>query len=60
MAIDKSAGAFGALFAGTLLSVINYPKAADTAQVSEHALARLSLVYMISWLVLASIGTWLI
>jgi hypothetical protein len=30
--IDKSRGAFGALFAGTLLSVINYPKAADTAE----------------------------
>lgn len=58
--IAKSAGAFGALFAGTLLTAISFPKAADTAQVSEDALARLGLGYMISWLVLASIGIWII
>jgi Na+/melibiose symporter-like transporter len=58
--IDKSAGAFGALFAGSLLTLIAYPGATDTARVSEDALARLGLGYMMSWLVLASIGIWLI
>lgn len=58
--MDKSAGAFGALFAGTLLTLIAYPSATDTSQVPEDALARLGLGYMISWLVLASIGIWLI
>jgi len=58
--IAKSAGAFGAFFAGTVLAAISFPKAAQTAQVSDDALARLGLAYMISWLVLASIGIWFI
>jgi len=58
--MDKSAGAFGALLAGTLLTLIAYPSAIDTAQMFEDALARLGLGNMISWLVLESIGIWLI
>jgi len=34
--MNKSAGAFGALLAGTLLTLIAYPSAIDTAQVSPR------------------------
>lgn len=58
--ISKSAAAIGALLAGALLTVIQYPVAGDTARVSDKILARLGISYMVSWLVLASIGIWLI
>jgi len=58
--IDKTAGALGALLAGLLLTAIRFPKASETVQISDDALARLGLGYMFSWLVLASIGMWLV
>ena len=58
--ISKGAAALGALLAGALLTVIQYPVASDTAGVSDKILARLGISYTVSWLVLASIGIWLI
>jgi Na+/melibiose symporter-like transporter len=56
--IEKSAGAFGALLAGLLLTAISFPQMTDTMNVPEDALARLGLGYTGAWVVLASIGIW--
>jgi Na+/melibiose symporter-like transporter len=58
--IEKSAGAFGALLAGALLTAISFPQIADTAELTDDALARLGLGYTIAWAVLASIGIWIL
>jgi GPH family glycoside/pentoside/hexuronide:cation symporter len=58
--VSKGAGAIGALLAGALLTLIHYPVSGDGARVSDKILARLGISYMASWLVLASIGIWLI
>jgi len=54
--IEKSAGAFGALLAGLLLTAISFPQMADTTEVPDDALARLGLGYTVAWAVLATIG----
>lgn len=56
--VSKSATAFGAILAGTMLSAIHYSMAGDGAEASEQTLARLGVCYMASWVVLASIGIW--
>jgi len=58
--VDKAATALGALLAGLLLTVINYPTAAENAAISEGVLARLGLGYMGVWFVFATIGIWFI
>ena len=58
--ISKSAAAMGALLAGVLLTVIQYPVAGDGGRVPGPILARLGISYMLSWLVLCSIGIWLL
>jgi Na+/melibiose symporter-like transporter len=58
--IEKSAGAFGALLAGTLLTVISFPQMTETVEVPDDALARLGLGYTLAWAVLASIGIWIL
>jgi GPH family glycoside/pentoside/hexuronide:cation symporter len=58
--IEKSAGAFGALLAGALLTAINFPKISGAAELPDDALARLGLGYTIAWAVLASIGIWIL
>jgi Na+/melibiose symporter-like transporter len=54
--IEKSAGAFGALLAGLLLTAISFPQMTGAMNVPEDALARLGLGYTAAWVVLASIG----
>jgi len=56
--IEKSAGAFGALLAGLLLTAISFPQMTDTMKVPEDALSRLGLGYTVAWVVLASVGIW--
>lgn len=58
--IDKVATALGALVAGLLLTLIDYPIAADGAVISEEVLERLGLGYMGVWFVFASIGIWFV
>ena len=58
--IAKSAAGIAALVAGLLLTVIQYPAAGAGDHVPDTVLARLGISYMVSWLVLASIGIWLI
>jgi Na+/melibiose symporter-like transporter len=58
--VDKAATALGALLAGLLLTLINYPTAAENAAISEEVLARLGLGYMGVWFVFASAGIWFV
>ena len=58
--VDRVATALGALLAGLLLTLIHYPKAAESAPISTEVLTRLGLSYMGAWFVFASIGIWFI
>lgn len=58
--IDRIASAWGALLAGLLLTLIQYPTAAEIAPVSAQVLTRLGLTYMGAWFVFASVGIWFI
>ncbi len=58
--VDKVAAALGALLAGLLLTLINYPAAAENATISEPVLAWLGLGYMGVWFVFASAGIWFV
>jgi glycoside/pentoside/hexuronide:cation symporter, GPH family len=58
--VDRVATALGALIAGLLLTVIDYPTAADSGSVSTPILTRLGLSYMGVWFVFASLGIWFI
>jgi glycoside/pentoside/hexuronide:cation symporter, GPH family len=58
--IDRIASALGALLAGLLLALIQYPAAAENAPVSAHVLTRLGLTYMGAWFAFVSIGIWFI
>ena len=58
--VDKAAAALGALLAGLLLTLINYPTAAENATISEPVLAWLGLGYMGVWFVFASGGIWFV
>jgi Na+/melibiose symporter-like transporter len=58
--IDRVAAALGALLAGLLLALIDYPTGADGAPISAGVLTRLGLTYMGAWVVFASIGIWFI
>jgi len=58
--VTKVAAALGAMFAGTLLALIHFPNVTDTSPATDADLTRLGAIYTISWLVLASIGIWLI
>ena len=53
---DKAATAIGTLLAGLLLTLINYPTAAENAAIPEDVLARLGMGYMGVWCVFASLG----
>jgi Na+/melibiose symporter-like transporter len=54
--VDKAATAIGTLLAGLLLTLINYPTAAENAAIPEDVLARLGMGYMGVWCVFASLG----
>ncbi len=58
--VDKAATALGALLAGLLLTLIDYPMPAEGAVIPDEVLARLGLGYMGVWFVFASIGTWFV
>ena len=58
--IDRIAAASGALLAGLLLSLIQYPTATDSDPVSAQVLTRLGLTYTGAWFVFVSIGIWFI
>lgn len=58
--VDRVATALGALLAGLVLTLINYPTASENASISEAALTRLGLSYMGAWFVFASVGIWFI
>ncbi len=58
--VAKIATALGAMLAGMLLTLIHYPSVTDNVPVSEKSLTRLGMIYMVSWLLLVSIGIWLI
>jgi Na+/melibiose symporter-like transporter len=58
--IDRAATALGALFAGLLLTMIQYPTAVDGTRISTGVLTRLGLSYMGVWFVFASLGIWFI
>lgn len=58
--VDRASTALGALLAGLVLTLIQYPKAADGTRIAEPILVRLGLSYMAVWFVLASLGIWCI
>jgi glycoside/pentoside/hexuronide:cation symporter, GPH family len=58
--VDRAATALGALIAGLLLTVINYPSAAEGARIATPILTRLGLGYMGVWFLFASLGIWFI
>jgi Na+/melibiose symporter-like transporter len=58
--IGRVAAGLGALFAGLLLTLIQYPTATENSPVPAAILARLGLGYMGVWFVFASIGIWFI
>jgi glycoside/pentoside/hexuronide:cation symporter, GPH family len=58
--VDRVSAGLGALLAGVLLTLIQYPAAADSAAVPAPVLTRLGLTYMTVWLAFASIGIWFI
>jgi Na+/melibiose symporter-like transporter len=58
--VDKAAAALGTLLAGLLLTLINYPTAAENPTISEPVLAWLGLGYMGVWFVFASAGIWFV
>ncbi|MBV8403680.1 MAG: MFS transporter [Gammaproteobacteria bacterium] len=58
--VDRTATALGALLAGLLLTLIDYPTAADGTRIPTEVLTRLGLSYMGVWFVFASLGIWFI
>jgi Na+/melibiose symporter-like transporter len=58
--VERIATALGALLAGLLLTVIHYPTAAHSEQISAGVLTRLGLNYMGVWFIFVSVGIWFI
>lgn len=58
--VTKIATALGAILAGTLLTLIRFPRTTGSMPATDVDLARLGMIYVGSWLVLASIGIWFV